>query len=138
MTRTLLLWPALLLALGANAYAQSTPSQAPPKLEKLEEVADDPVTVTSKQAPERQITERRDNSGKVVEATVKSGPSTYTLRPTQPVGSSLPGDAMAGTPRGPQWTVMTFGGKKTKPTEDDAAADTDAPPPPPPAAPAAR
>ena len=56
MTRTSLLWPALLLALGANAFAQSTPSQAPPKLEKLEEVADDPITVTAKPAPERQIT----------------------------------------------------------------------------------
>lgn len=136
MTRTLLLWPALLLTLGANAYAQSTPSQAPPKLEKIEEVADDPITVTAKPAPERQITERRDNSGNVVEATVKSGPSTYTLRPTHPVGSSLPGDAMSGPARGPQWTVMTFGGKKKKNPEDEAAADTDAPPPPP--APAAK
>jgi len=43
---------------------------------------------------------------------------------------------MSGAARGPQWTVMTFGGKKTKPAEDEAAADTDAPPPP--AAPAAK
>jgi len=138
MTRTSLLWPALLLALGANAFAQTTPSQAPPKLEKIEEVADDPITVTAKPAPERQITERRDNSGNVVEATVKSGPSTYTLKPTHPVGSALPGDAMSGAARGPQWTVMTFGGKKKKNPDDEAAADTDAPPPPPPAAPAAK
>ncbi|MEO5933817.1 MAG: hypothetical protein ABIQ08_09735 [Duganella sp.] len=136
MTRTLLLWPALLLTLGANVYAQSTPSQAPPKLEKLEEVADDPITVTGKPAPERQITERRDNSGNVVEATVKSGPSTYTLRPNHPVGSSLPGDAMSGPARGPQWTVMQFGGKKKKNPDDEAATDADAPPPPP--APAAK
>lgn len=138
MTRTSLLWPALFLVLGANAFAQSTPSQAPPKLEKLEEVTDDPINVTAKPAPERQITERRDNSGKVVEATVKSGPSTYTLRPTQPVGTSLPGDAMSGAARGPHWTVMEFGGKKKKNPEDDAPAEADAPPPPPPAAPAVR
>jgi hypothetical protein len=133
MTRTSLLWPALLLALSANAWSQSTPSQAPPKLEKIEEMAGDPITVTAKPAPERQITERRDNSGNVVEATVKSGPSTYTLRPPHPVGTALPGDAMSGANRGPQWTVMQFGGKKKKNPEDDAAADTDAPPPPAPA-----
>jgi hypothetical protein len=138
MTRTSLLWPALFLMLSANAFAQSTPSQAPPKLEKLEEVTDDPITVTAKPAPERQITERRDNSGKVVEATVKSGPSTYSLRPTHPAGTALPGDVMSGAARGPHWTVMEFGGRKKKNPEDEAATDTDAPPPPPPAAPAAK
>ena len=137
MTRISSLWPALLLTPGANAFAQSTPSQAPPKLEKIEEVAgDDAVTVTSKQSTQTQITEQRDNSGNVTEATVKSGPSTYKLRPNHPVGTALPGDAMGGANRGPQWTVMEFdigGKKKKKTTDEDAAPDTSAPPPPQPA-----
>ena len=48
MTRISHLWPALLLTLSAHAaMAQSTPSQAPPKLEKIEEVGDDAITVTA-------------------------------------------------------------------------------------------
>jgi hypothetical protein len=134
MKRTSLLWPALLLTLSAHTvFAQSTPSQAPPKMEKLEEVTEDPVTISAKPA-ETKITERRDNSGNVVEATVKSGPSTYTLRPNHPVGTSVPGDAMSGAPRGAQWTLFEFDlGKKKKAPEDDAASDNNPPPQPPPA-----
>ncbi len=131
MTRTSILVPALLLTLGAHtAFAQSTPSQAPPKLEKIEEVADDAITVTAKPTPEHKITEKRDNSGQVVEATVKSGPSTYTLKPNRPAGTALPGDAMGSANRGPQWTVMEFdiGKKKKKTTEEDGSTDTTAPP----------
>lgn len=131
MKPTSLLWPALLLTLSAHtAFAQSTPSQAPPKMEKLEEVTDDPVTITAKPA-ESKITERRDNSGNVVEATVKSGPSTYTLRPNHPVGTAQPGDAMSGNLRGPQWTLFEFDlGKKKKAPEDDTATENNPPPQP--------
>lgn len=130
MTRTSLLWPALLLTLSAHSVlAQTTPSQAPPKLEKIEEIADDPITVTAKPAPEHQITEKRVG-GQVVEATVKSGPSTYTLKPNHPAGTALPGDALGSANRGPQWTVMEFdlGKKKKKTTEEDGTPDTTAPP----------
>jgi hypothetical protein len=130
MTRISTLWPALLLTLSAHtAFAQSTPSQAPPKLEKIEEIADDAITVTAKPGQESKITEKRDNSGNVTEATVKSGPSTYTLKPNRPPGSSVPGEVN----RGAQWTVMEFDiGKKKKTTkEDDGSTDTTAPPPPP-------
>ncbi len=133
MKRISPLWPALLLTLGAHtAFAQSTPSQAPPKLEKIEEVADDAVTISSKQQSENKITERRDNNGNVVEATVKSGPSTYTVKPNHPVGASLPGDMTSGNQRGPMWTVLEFdlGKKKKKTPEEEAAPDTDVPPPP--------
>ncbi|MYM21634.1 hypothetical protein GTP46_03095 [Duganella sp. FT135W] len=122
----------ILLTLVAHAaIAQSTPSQAPPKLEKIEEVAEDPITVTAKPGTEGKITERRDNSGNVTETTVKSGPSTYTLRPNHPAGTALPGDAMSGSPRGAQWTVLEFDiGKKKKKTTDDEAVQDNAPPPP--------
>jgi hypothetical protein len=67
----------------------------------------------------------------VVEAKVKSGPSTYTVRPNNPAGTALPGDAMGSANRGPQWTVMEFdiGKKKKKTTDEDGAADNAAPPP---------
>lgn len=137
MKRISPLWPALLLTLSAQAaLAQSTPSQAPPKLEKIEEVADDAVTITSKQQQksDTQITERRDNSGNPVETTVKSGPSTYTLSHKQPTGTALPGDRTAGPLRGAQWTVMEFDlGQKKKKAADEEAGDTSAPPAPPPA-----
>ncbi|MYM65976.1 hypothetical protein GTP45_03875 [Pseudoduganella sp. FT55W] len=117
----------ILLALVAQtAFAQSTPSQAPPKLEKIEEFVEDPITVTAKPNAEGKIAEKRDNSGNVTEATVKSGPSTYTLRPNHP-----PGDTTNGTNRGPMWTVLEFDiGKKKKKTDEEAVQEN-APPPPP-------
>jgi hypothetical protein len=132
MKRTSPLWPALILTLCAHtALAQNKPSETPPKLEKLEEVTDDGITVTAKPA-ETQISERRDNSGNVVETTVKSGPSTYTLRPNHPASTALPGDRTGGNLRGAQWTVMEFDlGQKKKKAPEEEAADTSTPPPPP-------
>jgi len=129
MKRTLTLLPALVLTLIAHgAMAQQKPSEAPPKLEKIEEIGDDSITVTAKPTPERQITEKREG-GRVTEVKVKSGPSTYTVRPNNPTGTALPGDAVGSANRGPMWTVKEFDiGKKKKTTEEDASA-TDAPPP---------
>jgi hypothetical protein len=130
MTRTSSLLPALFLSLCVHAAYAQAPSAAPPKLEKIEEIADDSITVTAKPAPERQITEKREG-GRVTEAKVKSGKSTYTVKPNTPAGSALPGDAVGSANRGPQWTVMEFDlGKKKKKTADEEAADTSAPPPP--------
>lgn len=137
MMRTSTLWQVLLLALCAQvgvASAQTPAAGTPPKLEKIEEVADDPITVNAKPATaEKKITEKREG-GRVTEAKVKSGKSTYTVKPNNPVGSALPGDAVGSANRGPQWTVMEFDlGKKKKKTPEEEAADTSVPPPPPPA-----
>ncbi|SFU27662.1 hypothetical protein [Pseudoduganella namucuonensis] len=128
--RTSKIWPVLILALSGYAQAQ-TPS-APPKLDKIEEI-DTPITVTNKTGDDRKISEQRDNSGRVTEAKVKSGPTTYSVKPKNTATSTaLPGDAAGQANRGPQWTVMEFdiGKKKTKQKEDGAEDDT-APPPPP-------
>lgn len=137
MMRTSTLWQVLLLALCAQvgvASAQTPAASAPPKLEKIEEVADDPITVNAKPAAaEKKITEKREG-GRVTEAKVKSGKSTYTVKPNIPVGSALPGDAVGSANRGPNWTVMEFDlGKKKKKNPEEEAADTSVPPPPPPA-----
>lgn len=126
--RTSTFWPVLILALSSYAQAQ-TPSSAPPKLDKIEDV-DTPITVTTKPGNERNITEKREG-GRVTEATVKSGPSTYTVRANKLNSTALPGDAAGSANRGPLWTVKEFdiGKKKTKQREEDA---DDAPAPPPP------
>ncbi|MCE3263226.1 MAG: hypothetical protein K0R43_2305 [Pseudoduganella sp.] len=76
--------------------------------------------------------------GRVTEAKVKSGKSTYTVKPNTPAGSALPGDAAGSANRGPQWTVLEFDllAKKKKRSAEEADKE-DGPPPPPPAQPAA-
>lgn len=130
-------WLALPLALLATgALAQSTPPQ-PPQLERIEEV-DNPVTVSSKPSTETKIVEKREG-GRVTEAKVKSGKSTYTVKPNTPAGSALPGDAAGSANRGPQWTVLEFDllAKKKKRSAEEADKEDGPPPPPPPAQPAA-
>lgn len=128
------IWPVLILALSNAAWAQtqaSAPSAAPPKLDKIDEI-DTPITVTNK-PKEKAVNEKRDNSGRVTEAKIKSGPSTYTVKPKNTsTSTALPGDAAGMANRGPQWTVMEFdlGKKKTKQKEDEA--EDNVPPPPPP------
>ncbi|MDC8759743.1 hypothetical protein [Janthinobacterium fluminis] len=120
-----------LLALSAAAGAQ-TPSSAPPKLEKIDESGDAPITVTAKPGGEKSISEKREQ-GKVTEAKVKTGKSTYYVKPNSPAGSAQPGDLAGSANRGPQWKVMEFdlGKKKKSPKEQEAAEN--APPPAPPA-----
>jgi hypothetical protein len=122
-----------LVLLAAGAAAQSAPPQ---QLERIEEV-DNPVTVTAKPGTETKIVEKREG-GRVTEAKVKSGKSTYTVKPNTPAGSALPGDAAGSANRGPQWTVLEFDllAKKKKRSAEEAEKE-DGPPPPPPAQPAA-
>jgi hypothetical protein len=132
------LWPALALSLLATAaVAQQAPSKAPPQLEKIEEV-DNPITVTTKPAPDKKVEDKREG-GRITESKVKSGKSTYTVKHAPPAGSALQGDTMGQAIRGPAWTVMEFdiASKKKKRSEEGAAAAeeaADAPPPPPPPA----
>ena len=128
-------WLALpLILLATGALAQSAPPQ-PQQLERIEEV-DNPVTVTAKPGRETKIVEKREG-GRVTEAKVKSGGSTYTVKPNTPAGSALPGDAAGSANRGPQWTVLEFDllSKKKKRSAEEAEKE-DGPPPPPPAKPA--
>ena len=122
-----------LLAGAAYANAQQTPSSAPPKLERIEEGSDTPITVTPQTSGQHKITEKKEG-GRVTEVQVKSGKSTYVMKPNVPAGNAQPGDAQSSAIRAPQWQVLEFDlGKKkknTEPREDDTPA---APVPPPPA-----
>ena len=139
MLRTSELFTALslcLLAPVAFAQAQSQPqprpSEAPPKLEVIEQGADAPITVAPPRTGGTKITEKKEG-GRVTEVKVKSGKSSYTMRPNIPAGNAQPGDGQSSAIRAPQWTVLEFdlGGNK-KNTDKEAVPDAATAPPPPP------
>ena len=105
------------------------PAPPPPELEKLEEGEPPAVTIRKPGDDNRNsgnsIKEQRDH-GQTKEIEVKSGPSTYYLRPHQNVGSSTPGDAQSGPPTNAQWKVGEFDwGVKKKPDGSDSGDSKD-------------
>ena len=110
-----------------SAQEAAKDASAPPKLEPLGDVGDSTV-ITSKPDAEKKVTEKRRN-GRVTEVKVKSGKSTYYLKPNVPAGNAHVGDAQSNTVRPAQWKVMEFelGKKKGQAKPDDA----NSPPPPP-------
>jgi len=137
MLRTSPLWKILPLCLLAHASLalaqQAAPSAAPPKLERIEEGSDQPITVTPPRSTGgSKVTEKKEG-GKVTEVQVKAGPSTYTMKPHSPAGNAQAGDATAGTLRAPQWKVMEFDlSRKKKTDKEDVPEAAPVPPPPPP------
>ena len=140
MLRTTLPLTALSLCLFAHAglaLAQQKPSEAPPKLDIIEQGSDTPITVTPPKAGGAKITEKKEG-GRVTEVKVKSGKSNYTMKPNIPAGNAQPGDAQSGAVRAPQWTVLEFDLNKKKKTERDNVPEPAPAPAPPAPAPAAK
>jgi hypothetical protein len=141
MARTSSVWKILLLGTLAHvslAQAQQTPSSAPPKLERVEEGSDVPLTVTPPQerGAKKKIIEKRQG-GQVTEVQVTTGKSSYTMKANPPTAVAQPGDPTSGSLRPPQWKVMEFdlfSKKKPKEGEEAEAATATVPPPPPPPA----
>lgn len=139
MARTVRVGTILLLGMLAHAsfaQAQQTPSSAPPQLDRLEEGAQAPITVTPQQRGPAKITEKREG-GRVTEVEVKTGKSSYTMKANRPDAIAQPGDASSGALRPPQWKVLEFDlfkKKQAERAEADAAAAAAPPPPPPPPA----
>lgn len=134
--RLLTLLSLCVLAPAAFAQAQQKPSEAPPKLQVVDEGADAPLKVERPRQGGTKIVEKKVG-GKVTEVTVKAGPSTYTMKPHDPPGNAQPGDGQSPDIRAPQWTIFEFDlfGKKKGGDKDAAPADADAaaaPAPPPP------
>jgi hypothetical protein len=132
-----------LLACAGTVYAQTaqtgqTSPAAPaatsgqPQTERIEPGSDEPATKIEPRRGTR-IKEKRNN-GQVTEVEVQAGKSHYTLKPNQPAGNAVPGDAQSSAFRAPQWQVMEFdlnGKKKAADAEAAAAAaGTTAPAPP--------
>lgn len=114
----------LAIAQQPQAAPSAQPAPPPPELEKLEEGEAPAVTIKrpGDDAPSgNSIKERRDH-GQTKEIEVKSGPSTYYLRPNQNVGSAQTGDAQSGPPTAAQWKVGEFDwGVKKKPEDKDGS-----------------
>lgn len=107
MRASLLRFLALSLAVATPLWATAQqPPDTPPKLEPLQE-GEEPAVTIRKEDGERQVTETRKN-GKVTEIKVKSGKSTYYLKPNDQAGSAQPGDAQGNLTRPPQWKIKEF------------------------------
>lgn len=115
-------WITVASGLAACAMPLLVGAQQPPVLEKLEE-GEPPAITIRKPDTEKQITEKRQQ-GKVTEVKVKSGKSTYYLKPADPAGSAMRGDGQSDEMRAAQWPVLEFdmGVKKKKAAEEAAAA----------------
>jgi hypothetical protein len=101
----------LALAQTPPAGLAAQPAPPPPELEKLEEGEPPAVTIRKPGEDSRtqgnSIKERRDH-GQTKEIEVKSGPSTYYVRPNPQLGGSTPGDAQSPPPSSAQWKVGEF------------------------------
>lgn len=139
MARTTDVWKFLILGMLAHvsiAQAQQKPSSAPPKLERVEEGSDAPITVTPAQRGRQKITEKRVDGGRTTEVEVSTGKSSYTMKANPPDAVAQPGDTASGSLRPPQWKVMEFDLFKKSQKQGEAAETTGtaaAPPPPAPA-----
>lgn len=130
MLRTSTLPALLFCCLAAStgaAVAQQKPSEQPPKLDVIEPGSDVPAVIAPR-AGGTKITEKKEG-GVVTEVKVKSGKSSYTMKPNVPAGNAQPGDAVSSQIRAPQWTVMEFDLLKKKKTQAGSAETVDAPPP---------
>ena len=138
MARSTSVWNILLLGTLAHAslvQAQQTPpTSPPPKLERIEEGSDAPVTITPQQRGKQKVTEKREG-GRTTEVQVSTGKSSYTMKAPQPGSVNDQAGLAGGTLRPPQWKVLEFDFSKKKQKDLEAAAAEApvlAPAPPPP------
>ncbi len=93
---------ALLTAVPASAQEPATKAPPPPKLEKLEE-GEAPAITIRQPSTASEITEMRGPGGEIKEIKVKSGGSTYYLRPRSTTATAA-GDNIST----PQWVIHEF------------------------------
>jgi hypothetical protein len=108
-------------------HAQPVPSDAPPRLERLEE-GEPPASGPAPTRPQDKIIERRAPGGQVTEVEVSKGGSNYVVRPNEQAGNALPGDLQSNRNRAAQWQIFGFDLKRDH-DKDAAQRDTGMPPP---------
>lgn len=97
----------LVFAVPHSVSAQDKTAPPPPKLEKLEEGPESDIKLIKPETTKLKTVERREN-GKVTEVQVRTGKSTYTVKPNSEPKGTPAGDAN----RAATWKVLEFGGKK--------------------------
>jgi hypothetical protein len=133
--RTFKIWTIVALCVAAYAATSTAGAQQraedvppPPRMERLEE-GDAPAVPARSAENNLSITEKREQ-GKVVSTEVKSGNSTYYLKPNAPAGSALPGDAQSNPLRAAQWKVLEFDWNPGSEAKKTAEPTAQVPPPP--------
>jgi hypothetical protein len=132
--RTFKVWTIVALCVAAYAATPTAGAQQraedipPPRTERLEE-GDAPTAPPHSAESNRSITEKREQ-GKVILTEVKSGNSTYYLKPNAPAGSALPGDAQSNALRAAQWKVLEFDWNRGSEAKKTAESTAQVPPPP--------
>ena len=111
--------PLTLTVISAALAQSSLPSDAPPRLERLEEGARAGAPKTPKAG--KGVTENRDRSGAVKEIEVRTGVSTYYLHPNGQVGNAQPGDQQSSGNRAAQFRVKEFNLGQKNATADNAS-----------------
>lgn len=116
--------------LGHAQQPARTVAPPPPELQKLEEGETPAVTIRKQGGGANEITEKREQ-GRVTEIQVKSGGSTYYLKP-QEGGAEVPGTLPTTPVRGAQWRIKEFDlGQKHRKEGEAMQTDSDAGLPPP-------
>ena len=95
--------------IALSAHAQQSASDAPANLDNKLEDGNSPDAAIRAAPSESQITESRDQAGRVTSVEVKTRDNTYYLKPYTPPGSALPVNPHGSTTRAPQWQLLEFG-----------------------------
>jgi hypothetical protein len=116
---------------------QAQTSDAPPKLEKIDEL-ESPATSPAptqeddpSQPVRRQIIETRER-GEVTSIEVRGPRHSYYIDPGEQPGTVISGDAQSGTLRTPQWKIFEFDWKRSSETNNIDTQPAPAAPPAPP------
>jgi len=96
--------------------AEPPPSDAPPKMDPLDE--GDPAVTNLKKNKVKQ-TEITTQNGQQTEVKVTNAIGSYIVKPNQNVGTSLPGDAQSNSNNPVQWVLKSWGGSKDTETRDE-------------------
>jgi hypothetical protein len=105
---------------------QRVQAPPPPQTQVLEEGEAPAVTIPGGGQRREEIIEHR-SQGRVTEVEVHTGGSHYSVRPNDPRGSAVPGDAESSRNRAAQFTVKRFPVPKPQDQQEaDAAAQAPA------------
>ena len=106
----------MLCATSAVAFAQPTTNVSAASAANGNAQNEVPAAGEPSQVP-RTITVEKREQGQVTSASVTRGNNTYHVKPVNPAGSALPGDAQSPQNRAAQWQIFQFDWQRQPGTE---------------------